>query len=103
MSDLFGQSPAPSPAPPRKEKRPKKEPPVYRPLTALDRARIRALEDVTFFPGTAAKRFAREINQQITSLNAITNKQSLYVAQLAWRFRRQMPRNLVPEKKPEGA
>ena len=61
----------------------------------LDRMR-RALGRCTFLPGHAHKRFAREINYP--PVETLTERQRRHLIRLAWRYRRQMPRDLVPSK-----
>jgi hypothetical protein len=64
-------------------------------LATLDRMR-RALGECTFLPGSSHKRFARQVAAM--RLEAISEKQWRHVIRLAWRYRRQMPRELVPSK-----
>lgn len=61
----------------------------------LDRMRL-ALGECTFLPGSAHKRFARTV--AFIPLDKITPKMWRHVIRLAWRYRRQMPRDLVPSK-----
>jgi hypothetical protein len=57
-----------------------------------------ALERCTFLPGSPEKRFARDMGSRSRLLNppALTLRQTVYLDDLAWRFRRQMPAALVP-------
>ena len=55
-----------------------------------------ALAECTFPPGTPPKRFARQVAQM--PLENITEGQRRHVIRLAYRYRRQMPRDLVPSK-----
>jgi hypothetical protein len=64
-------------------------------LEHLDQMR-KALGQCTFPPATAQKRFARQVAAMY--LDKITEKQWRYVIRLAWRYRRQMPPDLVPSK-----
>lgn len=61
----------------------------------LDRMRL-ALGQCTFLPGSSHKRFARNVSGM--PLDKITPKMWRHVIRLAWRYRRQMPRDLVPSK-----
>lgn len=61
----------------------------------FDRMR-RALGECTFLPASSHKRFARQVSQM--PLENITEKQRRHVIRLAWRYRRQMPPDLVPSK-----
>lgn len=54
----------------------------------------RALADCVFPPATNAKRFVRNVN--VIPIEKVTEAQRDYLTQLAWKFRRQMPRDLVP-------
>jgi hypothetical protein len=65
------------------------------PGSPLDRMRL-ALCRCTFLPGSAHKRFARDIAHM--QLDKITEAQWRHVIRLAWRYRRQMPRDLIPSK-----
>lgn len=59
--------------------------------------RLSALKCCSFVPGTNPKRFVRD-----TALDAeLSERQRGYIDILAWKFRRQLPTNLVPETKPE--
>lgn len=55
-----------------------------------------ALRGCTFLPGSAHKRFARNI--QHVPLEDVTEGQRRCVIRLAQRYRRQMPTDLVPSK-----
>jgi hypothetical protein len=61
----------------------------------FDRMR-KALGCCTFVPGSAHKRFARDVSS--VELVKITEAQRRQVIRLAWRYRRQMPSDLVPSK-----
>lgn len=63
-------------------------------MRRFDRMRI-ALAECTFPLGTS-KRFARQVAQM--PLENITEGQRRHVIRLAYRYRRQMPRDLVPSK-----
>ena len=60
-----------------------------------DRMR-RALAHCSFLPASPHKRFARSVAAM--SLHAITERQWRHVMRLAWRYRRQMPFDLVPSR-----
>jgi hypothetical protein len=55
-----------------------------------------ALSLCTFLPGTAHKRFVRQVSQM--PLEKITEGQRRHLIRLAYRYRRQMPREHVPSK-----
>lgn len=59
-----------------------------------------ALGRVTYLPGTNEKRFARNMASiaEYRPDIEITEKQAAYMTSLAWKFRRQMPADLVPPK-----
>lgn len=61
-----------------------------------------ALERCTFQIGSPDKRFAREMaaRSRVTNPQALTDRQSAYLARLAWRYRRQLPRDLAPADGP---
>ncbi len=61
-----------------------------------------ALGRVTYLPGIPAKRFARNmaaIAEHRPDLD-LSEKQNAYMQRLAWRYRRQIPADLVPETQP---
>lgn len=63
-----------------------------------DEIRIaQALRMVTFLPGSADKRFARamEAHAHRHALEPLTEKQSAYLQQLAWKYRRQLPAEIA--------
>lgn len=60
-----------------------------------DRMRL-ALAECSFLPASSHKRFARQVGQMY--LDKITEKQWRHVIRLAWRYRRQMPYDLIPSK-----
>jgi hypothetical protein len=80
-----------------KPRRQRHEPPVRRPYTDRDLAIIDALTSVSFFPGTSATRFARDMASAARNARdiGISEAQARYLRQLAWKFRRQMPANLA--------
>ena len=61
----------------------------------IDRMR-KALAKCTFLPGSSHKRFARQVAQ--THPEKVTEKQVRHIIRLAWRYRRQMPFDLIPSK-----
>ena len=56
-----------------------------------------ALRCVTFVPGTSVKRFAQSMAWKAENRpeSPLTEKQSRYLKQLAWRYRRQLPESIV--------
>lgn len=67
------------------------------PDLGLARDRARALARVSLLPGSHAKTFVRGISTALERGADISEAQAKYLEALAWRFRRQMPRRLVPE------
>jgi hypothetical protein len=61
----------------------------------FDRMR-RALGRCTFLPAHPDKRFARSLSTM--PADRITERQRRHVIRLAWKYRRQMPPDLVPSK-----
>ena len=61
-----------------------------------------ALASCTFLPGISHKRFARNMADAARNLpdQEISLRARHYMEILAWRYRRQMPAHLVPERKP---
>lgn len=60
-----------------------------------DRMRL-ALAKCTFLPGSSHKRFARQV--AAIDCQTVTVRQWRHVIRLAWRYRRQMPFDLVPSR-----
>lgn len=54
----------------------------------------KALAQCTFLPGSAHKRFARDLPHA----KELTEAQVRHLIRLCWRYRRQMPADLVPSK-----
>lgn len=75
---------------------------VYRVCTDLELARARALVQCTLPPYSMTKRFARDLKDQVTNRGEITEKQAAYLAVCCYRFRRQLPSELVPSEPPPG-
>lgn len=48
------------------------------------------------------KRFARELKEQIANRKEISEKQAAYLLVCCYRYRRQMPPQLVPDAPPPG-
>jgi hypothetical protein len=61
---------------------------------------IAALQRVTFPVGCPDKRFASDMGRIASPEREITIYQSNYLERLAWKYRRQMPAELVPSQKP---
>ena len=57
-----------------------------RPVTQDEAAMIRALAACTFLPASKDKKFARDV----AWLTEITDGQAAYLAQLRWKYRRQI-------------
>ena len=64
-------------------------------MTVFDEMR-RALGRCTFLPASWDKRFARAL--AMMPADKITERQRRNVIRLAWKYRRQMPDDLVPSK-----
>ena len=62
---------------------------------AFDRMR-KALGHCTFLPASSDKRFARQVS--VMYLHMITERQKRHVIRFAWKYRRQMPIDLVPSQ-----
>jgi hypothetical protein len=62
----------------------------------------RALGRCSFLPGTADKRFARDLAflAEHSPEREITERQALNLQRLAWKYRRQMPAALIPDEQP---
>lgn len=65
------------------------------PGSVHDRMRL-ALAQCSFPLSSGHKRFAADVAQM--HLHMITERQWRHVVRLAWRYRRQMPRDLVPSR-----
>jgi hypothetical protein len=61
----------------------------------LDRMRV-ALAECVFLPASSHKRFARSIGN--LTIDRLTERQRRHMIRLAWRYRRQMPVELVPSR-----
>jgi hypothetical protein len=62
----------------------------------------KALGRCSFMPGTNQKRFARDLAfvAENDPSREITERQRYYMELMAWRYRRQIPSSLVPDRKP---
>lgn len=63
---------------------------------------IQELRQCSFYPGSYDKRFARDM-ATLGEYDMLSPKQAALLERLAWRYRRQIGRELVPPQKPEGA
>ncbi len=52
-------------------------------------------------PGSFDKRFVRDVSNLAAAGQPLTDRQGLQVLRLAWRYRRQMPKALVPDVNPD--
>lgn len=61
-----------------------------------------ALGSCRFLPASADKRFCRNMADiaRLSPENEISLRQRHYMEIMAWRYRRQLPKDLVPETKP---
>jgi hypothetical protein len=69
-------------------------------MTPVQVARAMALQRVSMLPGDPAKRFIRHLCQAMDHDADLSERQEAYLARLAWKFRRQLPGIVVPERKP---
>jgi hypothetical protein len=71
-------------------------------MTPHQVAIAQALGRCSFLPASADKRFARDMAflAKHSPNREITERQALNLMRLAWRYRRQMPANLVPTERP---
>lgn len=71
-------------------------------MTDHQRAIALALGQCSFLPASAQKRFARDIAYvaEHSPDKELTPRQWHYLQVMAYRYRRQMPSNLVPAEKP---
>jgi len=69
-------------------------------MTPREKKIAEVFKGVTFLPGSGHKRFAQNMifHAEHMPEKPLTPKQSLYLTQLAWRFRRQMPADLAYPK-----
>lgn len=72
-------------------------------MTEEQSLRAQALERCTFLPASTDKRFVRDMAARSRTAHppALTDRQAAYLTRLAWRYRRQMPRGLVPPEAPQ--
>lgn len=66
-------------------------------MTDSERLIARAIGNVTFCPGIGTKRFARDMAwmAEHNPLNPLTPKQAKYLCEVAIKFRRQVPADIV--------
>lgn len=71
-------------------------------MTRHEREVARALSECSFLPGTWEKKFASDMGERADKApgKPISGRQALCLERLAWKFRRQMPRHLVPAAEP---
>jgi len=81
-----------------------REPVVRTPFTDRDKAMIRALspDRVSYVAAGSPKRFARSLNDILRHQPdlGMTNKQRAFMADIAYRYRRQLPKALAPPTPP---
>ncbi len=63
-------------------------------MTPLERDATKALGQCRFLPGTSAKRFARDLAEKSDDYE-LSPKQKKFFWFLCWRFRRQLPPEIV--------
>lgn len=71
-------------------------------MTPAQADRVRALSEASMLPGDPGKRFVRDLCQALDGglSRDLSVRQDAWLARLAWRHRRQLPRAVVPERKP---
>lgn len=71
-------------------------------MTPDEIALATALGACSFLPGTAAKRFCRQMAEtaRLSPGHEISDRQRHYMQMMAWRYRRQLPAHFVPAEKP---
>jgi len=75
--------------------------PRWHPETVLLKARMRALAQISPGLATKAKRFILDMcDRRKLNTTTMTERQKMLVERLAWRYRRQMPVDLVPAVDP---
>lgn len=67
-----------------------------RPMSEKERELSHALTRCIFLPGSWDKRFAHDVARQ----SLITEKQAASIAQLAWKYRRQLDPRIRPSAPP---
>lgn len=73
----------------------------YRPLTEKERAIALALGRCRFLPASTDKRFALDMAERAAhATSEITEKQAAFLADMAWRYRRQLPPEIRPTVRP---
>lgn len=72
-------------------------------MTEEQSLRAQSLERCSFPVGSTDKRFVRDMAARSRTANppTLTDRQAAYLTRLAWRYRRQMPRDLVPPEAPQ--
>lgn len=74
----------------------KRPPVVRRRMSSEEREMAKHLSGCSFLPGSAAKRFARDIGDEAAADEpTITERQSAYLRSCVYTFRRQIPRDVV--------
>lgn len=63
-------------------------------------SRALALEKCSFLPGSFDKRFSRDIASAVRANASLTPRQVETINRLAYKYRRQMPADLVPARSP---
>ena len=74
----------------------------YRPMTELEMRQVLALVQCRLPPASMTKRFSGNLAYQAQHTKGITERQAAYLLVSCYRFRRQMPKDLVPEEPPPG-
>ncbi|HUO23691.1 MAG TPA: hypothetical protein VMU59_14335 [Caulobacteraceae bacterium] len=71
-------------------------------MNERQRRQAEALGRCSFLPGSAEKRFCRDMAARaaLAAPPELTERQAAYLERLCWRFRRQLPAHLVPSEQP---
>lgn len=67
----------------------------------LNYLRIQALAKCSMLPGVHDKAFVKKVLHSNNERVALTDRQETHLVRLCWRYRRQMPRHLVPDINPD--
>lgn len=72
-------------------------------MTPFQVIRAQALERCSLLPASADKRFIRDMafRPRQAPPPSLTERQALHLERLAWKYRRQLDRSLVPTVRPD--
>lgn len=73
-------------------------------IQTINASRIRCLAEASMLPGSGEKKFVREMKAKLDAnafeRRGMTPGQHLFLARVAWKFRRQLPAGLAPRREP---